>query len=291
MACGSRMSSDHSNELPSVSIVVPTRNSGRTLAACLASIRAQTYANVQVIVVDNSSSDATQQIASESGYTVLTAGPERSAQRNEGARHATGSHLLFVDSDMVLEPGVVQECVAAASAGAAAVIIPEISFGEGFWAGCKALERSLYVGDDDIEAARFYERDLFAQLDGFDEELNGPEDWDLSQRARRGGAVVDRTTSVIHHDEGRLRLGALLKKKYGYGKSYPAYRRKHRGVAARQSRLVRPAYVRRRQALAQRPATTAGMLAMKSLELVAGAGGALSTLVSRRGRTSSRLRD
>ena len=285
------MTDHHPFELLRVSIVVPTRNSARTLGACLASIERQTHRNFEVIVVDNSSSDTTREIATEHGSIVLTAAPERSAQRNEGARHATGSHLLFIDSDMVLEPNVVRECVAATSAGAAAAIIPEVSFGEGFWARCKALERSLYVGDDDIEAARFYDRELFVQLDGFDEELNGPEDWDLSQRARHGGAVIDRTTSVINHDEGRLGLGAQLRKKYGYGKSYPAYRRKHRGVAGRQSRLVRPAFVRRREALARQPVTSVGMFAMKALELAAGAAGALSTLASGRMRPRSSLRD
>jgi glycosyltransferase involved in cell wall biosynthesis len=267
----------HSSELPLVSVIVPTRNSARTLGACLTSITRQTYRNLEKIVVDNASSDATREIASEHGSSVLTAGPERSAQRNRGAGQASGAYLLFVDSDMVLEPTVVEDCVAAAAAGADAAIIPEVSFGQGFWARCKALERSLYLGDDDIEAARFYERNLFAQLGGFDEELNGPEDWDLSQRARSTGAEVRRTTSLIHHDEGRLGLGGLLKKKYRYGKSYPAYRRKHGGVASRQSRLVRPAFVHRRDALVRQPATTAGMLAMKTLELAAGAAGALST--------------
>ncbi len=36
------------------------------------------------------------------------------------------------------------------------VIIPEESFGIGFWAQCKALERSFYVGNDDVEGARFF---------------------------------------------------------------------------------------------------------------------------------------
>jgi glycosyltransferase involved in cell wall biosynthesis len=261
-----------------VSVVVPTRNSARTLHACLASIRQQTYDCVEAIVVDNSSSDATREIAESLGCTVLTAGPERSAQRNVGARNARGSHLLFVDSDMVLEPRVVEDCVAAARAGATAVIVPEASFGEGFWARCRRLERSCYIGDDDIEAARFYTRKLFRHLGGFDEELNAGEDWDLSQRAVASGARITRVSSRIDHDEGRIRLRAHLGKKYSYGKSFPAYRRRHHGSTGRQLRLIRPAFVRHRSALAAEPITAAGMFLLKGLEFSAGALGALTTL-------------
>jgi glycosyltransferase involved in cell wall biosynthesis len=266
-----------------VSVIVPTRNSARTLDACLDSIVRQSYPEVEIIVVDNASPDDTRRIAERFECAVLEIGPERSAQRNHGARHARGAYLLFVDSDMVLEPGVVTDCVAAAGLGAGAAIVPEVSFGDGFWARCKALERSCYVGDDDIEAARFYERELFESLGGFDEELNGPEDWDLSRRAAAAGAAIARIPSWIRHDEGRVRLAALLRKKFRYGKSYLAYRAIHRAGARPQSRLVRPAFIRNRRVLAAEPLTAAGMLAMKTLEYAAGAVGALTT-VARRGR-------
>jgi FkbM family methyltransferase len=263
-----------------VSVIVPTRNSARTLRACLDSVRQQTYAGVESIVVDNFSSDTTLQIAEESGCEVITAGPERSGQRNAGARDAKGSYLLFVDSDMVLEPTVVADCVAASARGADAVIIPEVSFGEGFWARCRRLERSCYIGDDDIEAARFYRRELFRDLGGFDEELNAAEDWDLSQRAAASGARITRITSRIAHDEGRIRLRAHLRKKYSYGKYLPAYRRRHSAATGRQLRLIRPAFVRHRRALAAEPLTAAGMLSLKALEFSAGALGFASTLAS-----------
>jgi glycosyltransferase involved in cell wall biosynthesis len=267
---------------PLVSVVVPTRNSARTLGACLASIARQRYERLEVIVVDNHSSDGTREIASGYDCTVLMVGPERSAQRNRGARTANGSHLLFIDSDMVLEPGVVEECAAAARSGATSVIIAEISFGEGFWARCKRLERSCYAGDDEIEAARFFAKDLFLRIGGYDERLGAGEDWDLHQRARAEGARVCRITSFIHHDEGRLRLRKLLVKKFQYGRSLPLYRRKHPSLATRQFRLIRPAFIRNRKALAAEPLTFAGLVVMKTLEFSAGGAGALTSLAARR---------
>ena len=67
-----------------ISFVVPTKNSARTLASCLASLRGQTHEDVEVIVVDNHSDDDTLQIAGRYGHVVETFGPERSAQRNRG---------------------------------------------------------------------------------------------------------------------------------------------------------------------------------------------------------------
>src|SRR2546430_16185158 len=86
---------------PRVSAIVTTRNSELSLEACLKSIRSQSYGNVELLVVDNRSEDATVAIARRYADVVADIGPERSAQRNCGARLATGDYLLFVDSDMI----------------------------------------------------------------------------------------------------------------------------------------------------------------------------------------------
>ncbi len=50
-------------ENPLVSVIIPTYNSSRTLEKCLESIKNQTYKNVEIIVVDNNSTDNTKEIA------------------------------------------------------------------------------------------------------------------------------------------------------------------------------------------------------------------------------------
>lgn len=131
---------------PLVSVIVPTKNSSRTLEACLRSITEQTYSNIEIIVVDNFSTDATREIASSFTKHVLLHGPERSAQRNFGVAHALGIYVVIIDSDMVLESTVVEACVDAMKNKTwQGVVIPEVSFGEGFRAQCKRLERSFYV--------------------------------------------------------------------------------------------------------------------------------------------------
>jgi glycosyltransferase involved in cell wall biosynthesis len=254
-----------------VSVIVTTRNSARTLEPCLQSIRRQTHPKVEIIVADNDSSDDTIEIARRYANRVIGGGPERSAQRNRGVGEARGEYVLILDADMVLDSGVVASCVAAArEAEAAAVVVPEISFGEGFWAACRALERRCYLGDETIEAARFFRRSVFVRYGGYDEDLTGPEDWDLPARMRETETFA-RATSIIFHDEGRLRLRDHLRKKYYYGKSFGEYVRRHRELAARQLVILRPAFWRNRRQLARAPALAAGIVALKAAEFAAGA--------------------
>jgi glycosyltransferase involved in cell wall biosynthesis len=253
-----------------VSVIVPTRNSARTLDACLASVRGQLYRPLELIVIDNHSTDGTLEIAHRFGDVVAVFGPERSAQRNRGARLAHGDYLLFVDSDMRLDQRVVSDCMAAIRESVApAVIIPEVSTGEGFWAHARALERSCYVGDDAIEGARFFPRTEFERSGGFDENLVAMEDWDLSRRIA-GGHRLPRTPSHIEHDEGKLRLaGALAKKRY-YAASSQLYFRKHGRSTLGQANLVfRPAFLRNWRRLLRHPILTAGFLSLKTLETTA----------------------
>lgn len=248
-----------------VSVVVPTRNSARTLEACLRSIRAQTHGQIELIVVDNHSTDGTASIAHGLADLVLTRGPERCGQRNAGAGEAHGRYLFFVDSDMVLEPDVVAECI---ETGADAVVVPEVSFGAGFWSRCKALERDCYAGNGSIEAARFVTPSLFVAAGGWDETLVAGDDWDLHARVLACGGCLGRTRSLIRHDEGRLTFGGLLRKKFSYGRSWRRYARKHPALARQQ--LLRPALLRQWRQLADRPLTLAGMVLMKACEYAAG---------------------
>lgn len=209
---------------PLVTVIVPTFNSASTLSPCLASIRKQDYPAIELIVVDNHSTDSTLAVATHYTPLVCVCGPERSAQRNFGAHLANGKYLLIIDSDMELDPSVVSACVATVTANkdTKALIIPEVSFGEGFWAKCKRLERSFYHGIDWVEAARFFAADLYKQLGGYNESMVSGEDWDLSQRA---GHItkLERIKPLIHHNEGRVKLVKDLKKKYYYAGKFTKY--------------------------------------------------------------------
>ena len=92
--------------LPLVSVVIPTYNSSETILSCINSVFSQTYNNIEIIVVDDGSTDTTIKLLSDLiiGHeekiklvTQVNAGP--SCARNNGISHAKGEYIAFLDSD------------------------------------------------------------------------------------------------------------------------------------------------------------------------------------------------
>ncbi len=275
---------------PLVSVIVPTRNSAGTLEDCLQSIADQTYKKIELMIVDRDSTDDTKKIARKFTKKVFNHGPERSAQRNLGVDKASGEYVAIIDSDMKLSDGVVESCVSAMAKSAKneGVIIPEESFGIGFWAQCKKLERSYYIGNDAIEAARFFKKATYQKLGGFNTDLVSGEDWDLSRRVREIGKIV-RIDDLIYHNEGKINLYKTLKKKYYYAQHAQQYL----SASNTTSKLMDDAgpvarfrlFFRNPNKLLANPLESLGMLVMKSLEYLAGAAGYLKGAI--RGKSNS----
>jgi glycosyltransferase involved in cell wall biosynthesis len=262
---------------PLVSVIVPTRNSATTLEACLSSIRNQEYPRIELVVIDRDSTDTTKEIAAKYADLVLNHGPERSAQRNHGVEKASGEFVVIIDSDMVLSKKVIGACIEKmADEKVGGIIIPEESFGKGFWAQCKRLERSYYVGIDWIEAARFFRRDLYLHVGGYDTDMVSGEDWDLS---RRIGKVSDiaRVDTFIYHNEGRLNLRKTLQKKYYYAGLAKGFLQKNNvgsNFTAKEGPLYRyKLFFSKPGKLLKNPVLGVGMLFMKTSEYAAGAAG------------------
>ncbi len=240
---------------PLVSLTITTRNEERNIETCLRSIRAQTYPRerMEVIVVDNASTDKTKQLASAFTDKVFDKGPERSAQRNFGMRDkSSGEFVMFLDADMVLAPTVVERCVAAMAVaeGVAALHVPEIVLGRRFFSKVRRFERRFYDGTV-VDGARFFRKDAFVRVTGFDEAMSGPEDWDIDKKIKQIGTIgllewrpatddgsggwplrsfveergvsPSRFGAVIYHNEAEFDLPLYLRKKAYYSRSFDGY--------------------------------------------------------------------
>lgn len=98
-----------------VTIIIPVYNSETTIKRCLESVCGQTYKNLEIILIDNNSTDNSKQICltyadMDSRIVVLDErkqGP--GAARNKGLKHGTGEVLCFVDADDVMCIHAVEE--------------------------------------------------------------------------------------------------------------------------------------------------------------------------------------
>lgn len=100
-----------------VSIIVPTYNGEKTLKKCIASLTAQTYSDVEIIIVNDGSTDNTAIVAttladtSESVQVIDCENNGVSVARNIGIEASTGDILMFVDSDDYVDPNYCQQAV------------------------------------------------------------------------------------------------------------------------------------------------------------------------------------
>ena len=258
-----------------VSIIITSKNEADVIEDLLTSIKKQTYKNIEVILVDNNSKDGTREKAQRFIKNIYSRGPERSAQRNYGAKKSKGKYLLFLDADMRLSPKVVESCLKAVKGyGIGAVAIPEQSIAHSFWEKVKAFERSFYneKGDPITDAERFFSRRAFNKAHGYDETITGPEDWDLPETIRELGFKNDRIVEKIYHKERAISLVVLFKKKYYYGLHAEKYLKKHNipMVSPKTVYFLRPLFYKSWQKLISHPILALGMIIMLITQTLGG---------------------
>lgn len=96
-----------------VSIVIPVYNSAATLAETLESCRAQTYSLIEIIVVDDGSSDESVKIAESFAVRLIQQSNQGPAiARNTGIKAAKGEYIQFCDSDDLLHPEKISRSMA-----------------------------------------------------------------------------------------------------------------------------------------------------------------------------------
>jgi len=101
---------------PLVSVVIATRDRPQILAQCLEAVLAQEYSPREIVVVDNSCSDQSEQIVAELGITQYvreSSGTDNvSYLKNQGIRQSRGQIVALLDDDSIVEPGWLEAVVA-----------------------------------------------------------------------------------------------------------------------------------------------------------------------------------
>jgi glycosyltransferase involved in cell wall biosynthesis len=212
---------------PLVSVVIPARNSGDTIASCLSSVTLQSYKPIEIIVVDRFSTDLTKIIAKNMGALVISHDSERSAAKNLGAKLANGQYLYFMDADHKLGPDVISACVKMIDPVDAVLINDQDIGGDSNTARLVASRRRLLSYDPLNIALRFVRRAAFDRLGGFDSDLIAGEDLDLHRRFLLNGFKLAYSRATVWHLGSPVYLNGLLKRNNYYSSNYLRYASKN----------------------------------------------------------------
>jgi glycosyltransferase involved in cell wall biosynthesis len=224
-----------------VTVIVPNYNGARSLPLCLAAIQQQTYAPLEIMLVDDCSTDDSAAIARAAGiaveHTAVNGGA--AAARNRGASLARGEVLFFVDSDTALAPDAVANALALLATdpriGAVCGIDePEPLTRDSWVKEYRTLQHHYWTMDTEGEisfllSVMFAIRaDVFAQVGPFNARLRYTEEVDYGHRLTQRYLLL--STSSVH---GRLdhdrKLWPLLRKLFHRGRlRIPLYAQRRR---------------------------------------------------------------
>jgi glycosyltransferase involved in cell wall biosynthesis len=212
-----------------VSVIVPTFNSERVIDSCLKSIVKQTYPDLEIIIVDGGSTDSTlNRVSAYPAKIIKTSFCSRTYQRNQGAIHAKGKWLLYLDSDEVLQSKLVETCVELASEKKLdSVLLLTIDTGATYFGKSRCIGDLINIRlGNDISVPnfvpRFFFKETFNQMGGYDESLVVGEDVILKFRwLNQGRKIMSCGYPIAHYaTEG---LTNIFLKKYDYGKTVRAF--------------------------------------------------------------------
>lgn len=250
-----------------VSIIIPTKNSAKTIDACLKSINNQTYQNIEIIVVDKFSYDETIDIVKKYDVKLFHSHLNKPGARNFGAKQSNGDFILHLDCDMELENDVVEECIKDCS-GTDAIYIPETNKGKNFLDKCRRLEKNIYVNDSNVEAARFIKREIFENLHGFDKEFDGLDEYAFHARLEKNTIKISRINSYILINED-LSLKKILYRKFYRGQELKEFKNKYPKDAKNRFSIIRlKSYINNIDTLFSYPLYSTGMFSLKFLEML-----------------------
>ena len=227
-------------DYPKASVVVCSYNGAKTLDRCLTSLKEINYPNYEVILVDDGSTDDTQEIAARHPWVknIRQENKGLSFARNVGAHSSGGDVIVYTDSDCMADPdwlyylmgtllsgdyaGVggpnisppaenwVQACVSAAPGGPNHVLLTDV------------------VAEHIPGCNMAFHRWAFDQVGGFDPEYRkAGDDVDFCWRLQQSGGVIAFSPAAIVWHYRRFTLQAFRKQQEGYGEAESMLRFQH----------------------------------------------------------------
>ena len=204
------------NHAPLVSVILPTYNRAAMLGPALKSVLGQTYSELELIVVDDGSTDDTESVVAAIGdervrYLRLDANGGCAAARNAGIRAARGEWLAFQDSDDEWLPNKLEAQLASVQsehssaalpvAGAVCALIRQTPAGPEWidWPhrGAYVDNRAVVLGLSAYLQSMLLRRSVVQSLGGFDETLRTRSDLEFSLRLLAGHSLLRSSEALV----------------------------------------------------------------------------------------------
>jgi glycosyltransferase involved in cell wall biosynthesis len=218
---------ERSRPMPSISLIIPTRNRADSLCATLDSIARQKYvgADFEVIVVDDGSTDETPHIATRAFpfKLIYLAQPWQgaTAARNFGAQNSRGEILVFQDDDIELLPDALSALVDEQAQQSQTIVIGTLLKTD---ATSHAAQNEEVTFSSCFTGLLCVKRVDFIALGMFQDPTNGWPSWDdiaFGYLAQAAGYRILRAGSArgIHHDLAATSLDSAAHREYRSSKS------------------------------------------------------------------------
>ncbi len=162
-----------------VSIVIPTYQHANTIGLCIESVLDQTYSPIEIIVIDDGSTDNTAEVLQKFDGKIRVIHQKNTGAnpaRNRGLAEATGEFVMFCDADVVMKPQMIQQFVQQL------IDHSEASYAYGgFKFGWKVFRGVLFSGERLRKMNFIHTTSLVRRADfpGFDEAMKRFQDWDV----------------------------------------------------------------------------------------------------------------
>lgn len=219
-----------------VSVVVPVFNAGETIEECLKSLLSQTYKNLEIIVINDGSTDTTKDIlnrlSQKNPITVINLEHKgRSSAKNIGINYAKGEIIAFGEADAKYHPEWLTNAIKYFDNQiVAGVVGPRYSWiVDTLVSRCIDLQLKIRYHDPSFNpiAGWIYRKKVLLEVGAFDPHLKVAEDRDLGMRMKtKGYQIAFAASSLMYHMEPRS-ITELIRKTYTHSKERLSFYVKH----------------------------------------------------------------
>lgn len=212
-----------------VSVIIPTLNESHIIERSILSVKAQSYGNLEIIVIDGGSNDGTAERATTLGARViLDRRGNVSRSRNMGIRAAEGDIILRHDADEVMQNDYIEKIVDSFSDPVVWGVrtVCKFKYSDTLLGRSLAVRRKILLKGQDSDLMYYpiaVRKELLVAIGGYDERLVAFEDKDIGRRLvqmmkLQGFRFAVASDAVFYHIETDHTIGTRLKRGLWYGR-------------------------------------------------------------------------